>query len=170
MTLPRNYKNDLPKWLKHEATYKKADIVQSIEDYKACITILESIKRTAKKDGTDFQNLFKNFDAPESVRLGWWYCVYTKYVEINGYLNGCHKIQLEGHDASETITADQLEAEIKNALEKYKEWLRDAENDLAKFDGEIEKLASITEKLGEFFDNLETDNDYKLRECLKKAL
>lgn len=168
-----NYKERLPRWLKHEAESKKAEIQQSIVEYKACIEILESIKRTHKKDGTDFQNLWKNFDAPESVRLGWWYCVYTKYTEITARRNkGHHKIQLEGHDATamEDVKADEIEAEIKQAIEKYKRWLSDAENNLLKWDGELDKLASITETLGEFLDNLESENDYKLRETLKKVL
>ena len=82
-----NYKEKLPRYLKNDAESKKEEIKQAIADYKACIEILESIKRTHKKDGSDFQNLWKNFEAPESVRLGWWYCVFSKYAEINAYRN-----------------------------------------------------------------------------------
>lgn len=165
-----NYKEKLPRWLKHEAESKKAEIQQSIADYKACIEILESIKRTHKKDGTDFQNLFKNFDYPENVRIWWRNVVYSKYWEINWYLNGCHEIHLEAHQMGEEVSANTFEAEIKQAIENYKRWLADAENDLLKWDGELDKLASITETLGEFLDNLESGNDYKLRETLKKVL
>jgi hypothetical protein len=41
---------------------------------------------------------------------------------------------------------------------------------LKKFDAEVEQLANLTEKVGEFLDWLESKNDYKLRELLKKVL
>ena len=168
-----NYKEKLPRYLKSDAESKKAEIKQAISDYKACIEILESIKRTHKKDGSDFQNLWKNFETPETVRLGRWFCVYTKYTEISARRNGeLHKIQLEGHDATsmQDVTADEIEAEILAHLEKYKDRLAKAENNAAKFDGEVEELAKITEKLGEFLDWLDSGNDYKLRDALKKSL
>lgn len=165
-----NYKEKLPRWLKNDAQNKEKELQQAIVDYKACIKILESIQRTHKKDGTDFQNLFKNFDTPENVRIWWRYCVFSRYVKINWYLDGSHEIMLEYHETSEELTANTVEAEIKQAIEKYKKWLADAEKDLEKWGGELEKLASITETLGEFLDNLESGNDYKLRETLKKVL
>lgn len=168
-----NYKQKLPDYLRFEAKNKREELAHAIKEYKDRIEILQSIKRTHKKDGSDFQNLWKNFDAPESVRLGRWFCVYTKYTEISARRNGeLHKIQLEGHDATamQDVTADEIEAEILAHLEKYKERLKKAENNAAKFDGEIDELAKITEKLGEFLDKLESGNDYKLRDALKKAL
>lgn len=79
---------------------------------------------------------------------------------------------MDYHDATamEDVTADEIEAEIKKHIEKYRGRLADAERDAQKFDGEIDELAKITEKLGEFLDKLESGNDYKLREALKKAL
>lgn len=168
-----NYKQKLPDYLRFEAKNKREELAHAIKEYKDCIEILQSIKRTHKKDGSDFQNLWKNFETPETVRLGRWYCVYTKYTEINARRNGeHHKIQLEGHDATamQDVTADEIEAEIKTHLEKYKDRLAKAENNAAKFDGEVDELAKITEKLGEFLDKLEGGNDYKLRDALKKAL
>ena len=168
-----NYKEKLPNWLKNDAKSKKEELAHAIKSYKNAIEILESIKRTHKKDGSDFQNLWKNFDAPECVRLCWWYCVYTKYTTIHAYWDGeHHEIQLEGHDATamQDATADEIEEEIKKWIEKYKGRLKDAENNYALFDGEVEQLAKITAKLGEFLDGLQSENDYKLRELLKKAL
>lgn len=168
-----NYKEKLPRWLKNDATKKVEELQHTIKTYQNAIEILQSIKRTHKKDGSDFQNLWKNFETPENVRLGWWYCVYTKYTKINAYWDGeLHEIELEGHDATamEDVKADEIEEEIKNGIEKYKGWLKDAENNYALFDGEVEQLAKITEKLGEFLDGLQSENDYKLRELLKKAL
>lgn len=166
-----NYKEKLPRYLMHEAENKRGELAHAIKEYKDCIEILQSIKRTHKKDGSDFQNLRKNFETPESVRLGRWFCVYTKYTEISARRNGeLHKIQLEYHNAEDEPTADEIEAEIKKHIEKYKGRLADAENDAQKFDGEVDELTKITEKLGEFLDKLESGNDYKLREILKKAL
>lgn len=168
-----NYKEKLPNWLKNDAKSKKEELAHAIKSYKNAIEILESIKRTHKKDGSDFQNLWKNFETPENVRLCWWYCVYTKYTTIHSYWDGeHHEIQLEGHDATamQDVTADEIEEEIKNGIEKYKGRLKDAENNYALFDGEVEQLAQITAKLGEFLDGLQSENDYKLRELLKKAL
>lgn len=166
-----NYKERFPRWLKNEAENKKAELQQAITDYKACIEILESIKRTSKKDGSDFQNLFKNFEMPENVRLGWWFVVYSKYGQIHSYRNGTHQeIILESHDIKDEVSADQLEAEIKQHIEKYKNWLNDAENDLKKFDDDLSGFSEIVANLGQFLDNLESGNDYKLRESLKKVL
>lgn len=165
-----NYKEKLPRYLKNDAESKKREIEQAIADYKACIEILESIKRTHKKDGADFQNLLKNFKTPENVRIGRRICVYSKYATIYWYLNGSHKIQLDYHTIEQNPTADEIEAEIKKHIELYRGRLADAENDLEKFDAEVEQLANLTEKVGEFLDWLESKNDYKLRELLKKAL
>lgn len=82
-----NYKAKLPRYLKSDAESKKREIEQAIADYKACIEILESIKRMHKKDGVDFQNLWKNFETPENVRIGRQVCVFSKYATIHGYLN-----------------------------------------------------------------------------------
>lgn len=165
-----NYKEKLPRYLKNDAESKKREIEQAIEDYKACIEILESIKRAHKKDGSDFQNLWKNFETPENVRIWRRICVFSKYATIHGYLNGHHEIQLDYHTAEQNPTADEIEAEIKKHIEIHRGRLADAENDLKKFDAEVEQLANLTEKVGEFLDWLESKNDYKLRELLKKVL
>lgn len=165
-----NYKAKLPHYLKMDAEGKKEEIKQAIADYKACIEILENIKRTHKKDGADFQNLWKNFETPENVRIGRRVCVFSKYATIHGYLNGNHEIQLDYHTVEQNPTADEIEAEIKKHIEIYKGRLANAENDLKKFDDEVEQLANLTEKVGEFLDWLESKNDYKLRELLKKVL
>lgn len=147
-----NYKEKLPRYLKIDAGSKKEEIKQAIADYKACIEILESIKRTRKKDGSDFQNLWKNFETPENVRIGRRVCVFSKYATIHGYLNGNHEIQLDYHTVEQNPTADEIEAEIKKHIEKYRGRLADAENNLKKFDDEVEQLANLTEKVGEFLD------------------
>lgn len=166
-----NYKERLPRYLKHEAENKKTELMHAVKSYWNCIEILQSIKRTHKKDGSDFQNLRKNFETPQNVRLGRWFCTSSKYPEISARRDGeSHKIQLEHHDATQETTADEIEAEIQKHIEKYKNRLADAKNDLAKFDGDLEKLAKITEKIGEFLDGLESGNDYKLKDALKKAL
>ena len=113
-----NYKEKLQRYLKSDAESKKAEIKQAISDYKACIEILESIKRTHKKDGSDFQNLWKNFETPENVRIGRRVCVFSKYATIHGYLNGNHEIQLDYHTVEQNPTADEIEAEIKKHIEK----------------------------------------------------
>ena len=51
------------------ATKKMEELQHTIKTYKNAIEILQSIKRTHKKDGSDFQNLWKNFETPENVRL-----------------------------------------------------------------------------------------------------
>lgn len=166
-----NYKEKLPLRINHEAGKTREELAHAIKIYKNALEILESIKRVHKKDGSDFQNLWKNFDMPENVRLGRWQCVFSKYAQINARRDGeSHKIQLEYHNAEDEPTADEIEAEIKKHIEKYKNRLADAENDAQKFGGEVDELAKITEKLGDFLDKLESGNDYKLREILKKAL
>lgn len=166
-----NYKEKLPRYLMHEAENKRGELAHAIKTYKNALEILGSIKRVHKKDGSDFQNLWKNFETPENVRLGRWFCVFSKYAQVNARRDGeSHKIQLEYHNAEDEPTADEIEAEIKTHIEKYKKRLADAENDAQKFGGEVDELAKITEKLGEFLDKLESGNDYKLRDILKKAL
>lgn len=166
-----NYKEKLPRRLKNDATKKAEELAHTIKTYENAIEILESIKRVHKKDGSDFQNLWKNFDAPKSVRLGRWYCVSSKYAEVNARRDGeSHKIQLEYHNAKDEPTADEIEAEIKKHIEKYEGRLAKAKTNYEKRNGEVEQLAQITEKLGDFLDNLESGNDYKLRDLLKNAL
>ena len=166
-----NYKEKLPRWLKNDATKKAEELQHTIKTYKNAIEILQSIKRVHKKDGTEFQNLWKNFDAPESVRLGRWHCVFSKYAEVNARRDGeSHKIQLEYHNAEDEPTADEIEAEIKKHIEKYEGRLAKAKTNYAKRDGEVKQLAQITGKLGEFLDGLQSENDYKLRDLLKNAL
>jgi hypothetical protein len=168
-----NYKEKLPKWLKNDATKKAEELAHTIKTYQNAIEILQSIKRTHKKDGSDFQNLWKNFETPENVRFSWWYCVYTKYARINAYWDGeHHEIELEGHDATamEDVKADEIEEEIKKHIEKYEGWLAKAKTNYEKRAGEVEQLAQITEKLGEFLDGLQSENDYKLRDLLKNIL
>lgn len=168
-----NYKEKLPKWLKNDATKKAEELQHTIKAYKNAIEILQSIKRTHKKDGSDFQNLWKNFETPENVRLSWWYCVYTKYARINAYWDGeHHEIELEGHSviAMEDVRADEIEEEIKKHIEKYEGRLAKAKTNYEKRAGEVEQLAQITGKLGEFLDGLQSENDYKLRDLLKNVL
>lgn len=168
-----NYKEKLPKWLKNDATKKAEELQHTIKTYQNAIEILQSIKRTHKKDGSDFQNLWKNFETPENVRLSWWYCVYTKYAKINAYWDGeLHEIELEGHDATkmEDVRADEIEEEIKKHIEEYEGRLAKAKTNYEKRAGEVEQLAQITEKLGEFLDGLQSENDYKLRDLLKNVL
>lgn len=166
-----NYKEKLPFYLKKEAENKEKDLAHAVKTYKNAIEILKSIKRTHKKDGTDFQNLWKNFETPQNVRLGRWFCVFSKYAEISARRDGeSHKIQLEYHNAEDEPTADEIEAEIQKHIEKYEKRLESAENDAKMFGGEVDELAKITEKLGEFLDGLQSENDYKLRDLLKKAL
>ena len=132
-----NYKEKLPRYLMHEAENKGGELAHAIKEYKDCIEILQSIKRVHKKDGSDFQNLRKNFDTPESVRIGRWFCVFSKYAQVNARRDGeSHKIQLEYHNTEDEPTADEIEAEIKKHIEKYKGRLADAENDAQKFGGE----------------------------------
>lgn len=162
-----NYAEKLPRYIRHEAEQKKAELLKSVEDYKECLKILEGIKRVHKKDGGDFANVFKNFDMPGVARFGWWHCVYSKYWEIYDYP---HRIQLNYHDRQDKPTADELEAEIKEHAEKYRRRIAEAENSAKRFDGELDELASLGEKIGEFLDNLKSENDYKMRDILKKAL
>lgn len=56
-----NYKAKLPHYLKMDAESKKEEIKQAIADYKACIEILESIKRTHKKRRRRFSKLMEKF-------------------------------------------------------------------------------------------------------------
>lgn len=80
-----NYKQKLPDYLRFEAKNKRGELRDAVKTYTACIEVLESIKRVHKKDGSDFQNLWKNFDMPENVRLGRWFCVYSKYAQVTAY-------------------------------------------------------------------------------------
>lgn len=151
-----------------EAENKKKDLVQTVEIYKKSLEVLQSIKRVYKKDGSNFQNLLKNFETPEGVYISRYYVITSKYLQVNSY--PLPKIMLEYHNISDEPTAEEIEAEIKLHIEKYTKRIKEAENNLAKFNGELEQLSKITEKLGEFLDGLQSGNDYKLRDLLKKAL
>lgn len=162
-----NYAEKLPRYIRHEAEQKKAELLKSVENYKGCLKILESIKRAHKKDGGDFANVFKNFEMPGRASFGWWNCAYSKYAEITEYP---HRILLNYHDWQDQPTADEIEAELKEHTEKYKTRIAEAENDVKRFDGELDELASLGEKIGDFLDNLKSENDYKMRDILKRVL
>lgn len=186
-----NYKTKLVRYLKDNATTKKAEILKSIEDYKACIKILEWIKRVHKKDGSDFQNVLKNFEMPEGSRIYWELVVFTNELRISAYP---HKIYLNGYETDEAKVqakkeaspreicgggylkewyyknADEIEEEIKEQIGKYKERLKKAENNASQRDAEVNELADLTGKIGEFLDNLKSENDYKFRDILEHAL
>lgn len=56
-----NYKAKLPRYLKDNATTKKAEILKSIEDYKACIKTMEKMGAfLVAHNITDYN--FKTFD------------------------------------------------------------------------------------------------------------
>ena len=109
-----NYKEKLVRYLKDNATTKKAEILKSIEDYKACIKILEWIKRVHKKDGSDFQNVLKNFEMPEGSRIYWELVVFTNELRISAYP---HKIYLNWYETDEAkVQAKKLGHSLKMEL------------------------------------------------------
>lgn len=162
-----NYKERLPRYLRQDAEKQRAELLETVGEYKKCLEILEGIKRTHKKDGSDFQNVVKNFEMPDGSRLEWYYIITSKYMEVRAYP---HKIMLEYHDIADQPTADEIRGEIQLHIEKYKKRIKEAENNAEKFGGELDQLASITATLGEFLDKLESGNDYKLRDLLKHVL
>jgi uncharacterized FlaG/YvyC family protein len=66
--------------------------------------------------------------------------------------------------------ADEIEEEIKEQIEKYKNRIEEAEKNAKQWDGEVEELAKLTGQIGEFLDNIKSGNDYKLRDILEHAL
>lgn len=163
-----NYKEKLPHRLRRDAEKTAQRLAETVETYKKSLELLQGIKRLHKKDGSDFQNVLKNFETPQGACISWGYVITTKYVEISA--RPLPKISLERHDIGDELTADEIEAEIQKHIEKYKGRIAEAENNAQRFGGELDELAKITEKLGEFLDGLQSENDYKLRDLLKNAL
>ena len=179
--------------LESNAQKVKADLVERVADYKKKIEMLEGIKRTHKKDGSEFQHLLKNFEAPEGVRIYRGEIGLHKGVIVSDYP---HEITLEVEETDKEKVeemkqkdagrgwylapyywtewyyknADEMEEEIKKEIEKHKERLRRAENDLEKFEGEFSELQKIADSFGDFLENLQSDNDYILTRILKEAL
>jgi len=185
-------KERLAQKLQSNAQKVKGDLLGTVASYKKCIEILEGIKRTHKKDGSDFQNVLKNFEMPAGASMYWELVVfnnelrisaYPEKIYLEGYENDPEKVaEMEKTDPSRVIhnwayvkdgyykNADEIEEEIKKQIGKYKERLKRAENDLAKFDGEFTELQKIADTFGDFLENLQSDNDYKLTRILKEAL
>lgn len=186
-----NYKEKLVRYLMDNAKTKKAEILTSIENYKKCLEILEGVKRIHKKDGTDYQNVLKNFQMPEGARMYRELVVFTNWLRISAYP---HKIYLDGYETDPDKVqamkekdprsicgggylkewyyknADEIEEEIKEQIEKYKNRIEEAEKNAKQRDGEVEQLAKLTGQIGEFLDNIKSGNDYKLRDILEHAL
>ena len=186
-----NYKTKLVWRLTHNAEEKKKEILHSVETYTKCLEILKGIKRVKKKDGTDFKDTIKNFEMPEGARMYWELVVFTNELRISAYPE---KIYLDGYETDPAKVeakkqkdprsicgggflkewyykdADEIEEEIKETIVKYENRLNEAKNNAKKWDKEVKQLAKLTEKIGDFLDNIESKNHYKLCDILEHAL
>lgn len=186
-----NYKTKLVWRLTNNAEEKKKEILHSVESYTKCLEVLKGIKRIKKKDGTDFKDTIKNFEMPEGARMYWELVVFTNELRISAYPE---KIYLDGYETDPAKVeakkqkdprsifwggyiregyykdADEIEEEIKATILKYESRLNEAKNNAKKWDKEVKQLAKITEKIGDFLDNIESKNHYKLCDILEHAL
>ena len=186
-----NYSKKLVTYLKSNAEEQKKKILHSVESYKKCLEILKGIKRIHKKDGGDYENTLRNFQMPEGAVIYWELIVFHNELRISAYPE---KIYLNGYETDEEKVkakkekepreicgggylkewyyknADEIEEEIKETIKKYEGRLEEAENNAKQRDAEIKELGKLTEKIGEFLDNIQSENDYKLRDILKNAL
>ena len=186
-----NYSKKLVIYLNNNAEEQKKNILHSIESYKKYLEILKDIKRVHKKDGGDYENTLRNFQMPEGAVIYWELVVFNNELRIstpsgkiylNGYETDEEKVKAKKEKEPREIcggwylkegyykNADEIEEEIKEAIKKYEGRVEEAENDAKQRDAEVKELSKLTEKIGEFLDNIQSENDYKLRDILKKAL
>lgn len=185
------YKSNFARALESKAQKIKGDLLGTVANYKKCLEILENIKRVHKKDGSDFQNVLKNFEMPEGAELYREHVVfenqlrisaYPQKIYLDGYENDADKVEEMRKKNPERLIniyglktfyykdADEIEQEIKETADKYRERIKKAEQNANNWDADVEKLKDAVKGLTDLLDNLGDENDYKLVQILKEAL
>lgn len=133
-----------------EELERRKEIKNYISNYENKMQLLKSIYRVYKKDGSDFQNFFKNFDSKlkyfsmnfdGSSRVD----IYASELLENGFYKRYNDtIYLSGSGfTTENITASQFMYLINEDIEKYKKYIDEYNKKLNTLHDEALKIEKI---------------------------
>lgn len=149
-------------------SFSKEEIIkkteEAIADYEDEIRILTSVKRVYKKDGTPFQNFFKNFESEE--------CTITdsrydgKWIELHYTSRGKYQhLTLYLNDRDPEAAWENIQTTILNKQNNLKQQkalldeINDPESVCGQFVDNLVKIREIYRKMGSHkTDNNKTDN------------
>ena len=138
-------------------SFSKKEIIkkteESIADYEDEIRILTSVKRAYKKDGTPFQNFFKNFESEECTITDSRYD--DKWLELHYVSHGAYlHLTLYLNDRDPETSWENIQTTILNKQNNLKQQkalldeINDPESVCSKFVDTLIKIKEAYRKMG----------------------
>lgn len=138
---------------REEQDFRKK-LIKSKEDYEQRLCLLSSIYRKTKKDGEDFKDLFKNFGSSMTYFkmsaniFNTSIDIYASNTKQNGMYDRYEDtIYLIRGETTNDLTADKLMELINQDIEKYKNYIKEKEQQLSCLHTEALKVEKIFQNL-----------------------
>lgn len=133
----------------YEGTNVKQSLVNSLDYYTQALIELKKVKRLRKKDGKDFAKLEKNFE--NLVFKEYSINVYF-YADGSGYTD--YRIYIEDlHNKN----ANDLENEVKLAIEAVENKIKEVEEDLKEFEEIWNEFNNKRNELIDLYNSLDSN-------------